>query len=66
MDLVNIENFARRVIELGEYRQQLSGYLSSKMNCVAPNLTTLIGEQVRVTEGGVDVGGNWNKKQLEC
>ena len=46
IDLVNIENFARRVIALVEYRKQLSTYLSSRMNSVAPNLTTLIGEQV--------------------
>ena len=46
IDLVNIEHFARRVIDLAEYRQQLSVYLSSKMAAVAPNLTTLIGEQV--------------------
>lgn len=46
IDLINIERFATRVIELAQYRKQLSEYLSSKMNSVAPNLTTLIGEQV--------------------
>jgi nucleolar protein 56 len=46
IDLINIERFATRVIELALYRQQLSGYLSTKMEGVAPNLTTLIGEQV--------------------
>ena len=47
IDLVNIERFAIRVIELAEYRRDLNEYLSSKMHQVAPNLTTLIGEQVR-------------------
>eukprot|EP00731_Ephydatia_muelleri_P020406 Em0013g133a len=46
LDLINIERFASRVIELAEYRKGLSEYLSSKMHQVAPNLTTLIGEQV--------------------
>lgn len=46
IDLINIERFATRVIELAEYRKKLSGYLSDKMENVAPNLTTLIGEQV--------------------
>lgn len=46
IDLINIECFATRVVDLAEYRKQLSGYLSSRMNNVAPNLTTLVGEQV--------------------
>ena len=46
LDLMNIQRFATRVIELGDYRKQLSTYLGSKMQQVAPNLTTLIGEQV--------------------
>ena len=46
IDLINIERFATRVIELTQYRKNLSEYLSSKMESVAPNLTTLIGEQV--------------------
>ena len=46
IDLINIERFATRVIELAEYRRELSTYLSSKMQNVAPNLTTLIGETV--------------------
>ena len=46
IDLVNIERFATRVIDLAEYRKRLSEYLSTKMDSVAPNLTTLIGEQV--------------------
>ncbi|XP_052902259.1 nucleolar protein 56 [Anopheles moucheti] len=46
IDLLNIEMFAKRVIKLSDYRQQLSGYLHSKMNSVAPNLQALIGDQV--------------------
>jgi len=46
VDLVNIEQFADRVIELSEYRQKLHGYLLNKMHNVAPNLSALIGEQV--------------------
>ena len=51
LDLMNIQRFATRVIELADYRKQLSSYLGSKMQSVAPNLTTLIGEQVG--------GGRW-------
>ena len=47
IDLINIERFATRVVDLAEYRKQLSTYLSSRMHNVAPNLTTLVGEQVR-------------------
>uniref|UniRef100_A0A2M4BLT0 Nucleolar protein 56 n=1 Tax=Anopheles marajoara TaxID=58244 RepID=A0A2M4BLT0_9DIPT len=46
IDLLNIEMFAKRVVNLSDYRQQLAGYLHSKMNNVAPNLQTLIGDQV--------------------
>jgi len=46
LDLINIENFSRRVISLAEFRQMLHNYLRSKMDLVAPNLSTLIGEQV--------------------
>merc|ERR1719374_52758 len=38
--------FAARVIGLIEYRKELSEYLKSKMNIVAPNLGTLIGDTV--------------------
>lgn len=53
IDLINIELFATRVIALVEYRKQLSEYLSDKMAGVAPNLTTLIGEQARRGRGVV-------------
>jgi nucleolar protein 56 len=46
IDLMNIEMFAKRVVNLSEYRKQLAEYLHSKMNQVAPNLQSLIGDQV--------------------
>lgn len=46
IDMLNVETFAQRVIELSEYRMKLSSYLKNKMNQVAPNLATLVGEQV--------------------
>lgn len=46
IDLMNIEAFANRVINLAEYRRNLFAYLVEKMHGVAPNLTALIGEVV--------------------
>jgi nucleolar protein 56 len=46
IDLINIENFADRVISLMEFRKNLYAYLTSKMHIVAPNLSSLIGEVV--------------------
>jgi len=46
IDLVNIESFAERVVQLSNYRTKLHSYLLKKMNDVAPNLGALIGEQV--------------------
>lgn len=46
IDLLNIEMFASRVVALSEYRKELAEYLKSKMGDVAPNLATLLGEQV--------------------
>lgn len=46
VDIENINSFAQRVIHLTEYRQKLSDYLISRMNNVAPNLSSLIGESV--------------------
>jgi nucleolar protein 56 len=46
VDLVNIEQFATRVVQLSEYRKNLHEYLTTKMNNCAPNLSALIGEQV--------------------
>jgi nucleolar protein 56 len=45
-DMVNIEKFADRVIELSEYRDKLHSYLLKKMHDIAPNLSALVGEQV--------------------
>ncbi|GAB0087535.1 nucleolar protein 56 [Sergentomyia squamirostris] len=46
VDLMNIQMFAGRVVRLSDYRKQLAEYLHSKMNSVAPNLQSLIGDQV--------------------
>merc|ERR1712054_384061 len=46
LDMINITNFANRVVELHQYRADLHRYLQSKMLRVAPNLSTLIGEMV--------------------
>lgn len=46
VDLLNIEMFASRVVALADYRKELAEYLKSKMGDVAPNLATLLGEQV--------------------
>ena len=67
IDLINIERFATRVVDLAEYRKQLSTYLSSRMHNVAPNLTTLVGEQVNVIvgKGSTPTGkGRHSKKNL--
>ncbi|KMQ97108.1 nucleolar protein 56 [Lasius niger] len=45
-DLKNVEQFAKRVVALVNYRKKMSEYLTSKMEGVAPNLATLIGDQV--------------------
>lgn len=46
VDLINIEMFAGRVIALADYRKELAEYLRTKMGDVAPNLASLIGDQV--------------------
>jgi nucleolar protein 56 len=46
IDLINISNFAERVVRLAEYRKSLRRYLVEKMNVVAPNLAALIGETI--------------------
>ncbi|CAH0597630.1 unnamed protein product [Chrysodeixis includens] len=46
VDLINIQMFAGRVVGLSNYRKQISEYLHTKMQSVAPNLTTLVGDQV--------------------
>ncbi|KAF5730937.1 putative nucleolar protein nop56 [Tripterygium wilfordii] len=46
IDLINVHQFARRVMDLAEYRKKLYDYLVAKMNDIAPNLASLIGEVV--------------------
>ncbi|ORY68277.1 pre-rRNA processing nucleolar protein-like protein Sik1 [Pseudomassariella vexata] len=46
VDMDNISSFAGRVVKLAEYRKTLYSYLVDKMDMVAPNLATLIGEVV--------------------
>ncbi|CAA0816547.1 homolog of nucleolar protein NOP56 [Striga hermonthica] len=46
VDLINVKQFAQRVMDLAEYRKKLYDYLVAKMNDIAPNLAALIGEVV--------------------
>ncbi|KAL5209335.1 hypothetical protein ABZP36_004958 [Zizania latifolia] len=46
LDLLNIRELCDQVLSLSEYRAQLFDYLRSRMNTIAPNLTTLVGELV--------------------
>ncbi|XP_024873933.1 nucleolar protein 56-like [Temnothorax curvispinosus] len=46
VDLMNVEIFAGRVVALVGYRKKMAEYLTSKMAGIAPNLATLIGDQV--------------------
>ena len=46
VDLVNISHLAERLLKSIDNRTSLQGYLHSKMGCVAPNLSELIGDQV--------------------
>ncbi|ONK78471.1 uncharacterized protein A4U43_C02F19120 [Asparagus officinalis] len=46
LDLINVQQFAQRVMDLAEYRKNLYEYLVTKMNDIAPNLASLIGEVV--------------------
>ncbi|KAF2427424.1 Nop domain-containing protein [Tothia fuscella] len=45
-DLINIQALAEQVVGFTEYRSQLSSYLTNRMQAIAPNLTTLVGELV--------------------
>lgn len=45
-DLENIRALAEQVVGFTEYRAQLSSYLQSRMQAIAPNLTVLVGELV--------------------
>jgi len=46
IDMLNIVNFTQRMVKLAEFRKQLATYLTDKMNIVAPNLSSLIGDTV--------------------
>lgn len=46
LDLSNIRELCDQVLALSEYRAQLYDYLKSRMNTIAPNLTSLVGELV--------------------
>ncbi|PON77350.1 Nop domain containing protein [Parasponia andersonii] len=46
IDLINVHQFAQRVMDLSQYRRKLYDYLVTKMNDIAPNLASLIGEVV--------------------
>lgn len=41
MDMLNIESFAQRVVNLGEYRRNMHKYLIEKMHLVAPNVSAV-------------------------
>ncbi|CAM9207667.1 unnamed protein product [Choristocarpus tenellus] len=45
-DVVSIKCLAEQVVALSEYRIQLSDYLRSRMQAIAPNLTIMVGELV--------------------
>lgn len=46
LDLIKIERFAKKLVSLADYRKELAVYLHNKMDSVAPNLATLIGDTV--------------------
>ena len=45
-DIMQVKKFSERVVELINFRDALQNYLKERMNAVAPNLTSLIGEMV--------------------
>ncbi|TPP67247.1 Nucleolar protein 56 [Fasciola gigantica] len=45
-DATNLSEFTERIIALIERRKHLQNYLASKLNGVAPNLSTLLGDRV--------------------
>lgn len=45
-DIENICRLCSEVVNSAKYREQLSSYLSSRMQTIAPNLTTMVGEQI--------------------
>jgi nucleolar protein 58 len=45
-DVETVRGLCDQVIEISEYREQLSEYLGQRMRAIAPNLTLLVGELV--------------------
>lgn len=45
-DMEVITSLAENVVELTDFRRDLAGYLEARMQAIAPNLTTLVGELV--------------------
>ncbi|XP_071511738.1 nucleolar protein 58-like [Diadema antillarum] len=45
-DILNIKYLCEQVVEITDYRTQLYDYLKNRMQAIAPNLTTLVGELV--------------------
>jgi len=45
-DVLQVKSFSERVVDQIEFRDRLSEYLRQRMNAVAPNLCSLIGEIV--------------------
>lgn len=45
-DSIQVRKWSERVVELIHFREQLADYLRDRMNAVAPNLQSLIGEMV--------------------
>lgn len=46
VDWVNINAFAERVVSMADYRTTMQQYLVDKMMAVAPNLTSLMGQNI--------------------
>ncbi|KFK35536.1 hypothetical protein AALP_AA4G003300 [Arabis alpina] len=46
IDLINVQTFAQKVMDLADYRKKLYDYLVAKMGDIAPNLAALIGDMV--------------------
>ena len=59
LDLINIQLFASRVIDMFDYRKRLHEYLHSKINQVAPNLSSLIGDQVSSRKSTLSYKGQY-------
>jgi nucleolar protein 56 len=67
-DMELVMNFATRTASLAAYRKQLSSYLSSRMNSVAPNLAALIGDTVgaRLISKGMCIHEHSDHALLTC